>query len=352
MTAPQPGFDQIVRLTGEHGIFEHADHTAPRRGHGHCTDDMARLLLVTAREPAPDGLTRSLARFSLRFLGDAQGVDGSFHNRRNSRGRWLDRRTVEDCWGRSLWGLGTAAARSDDEATRQIALVSFERGSQLRSPWPRAMAFAALGAAEVVQVHPGHLGARRLLADLADRVGRVGRGAVTSGWPWPEPRLTYANAVIPDAMIAAGATLERPALVEDGLSLLGWLLDHETRDGHLSVTPVGGAGPGDATPAFDQQPIEVAALADACGRAATLTGDACWSSGVVSAVDWFLGDNDVGAPMWDPVSRGGFDGLHDSGPNRNQGAESTLALISTLQHARNLHLVSAGADERGARRPG
>ena len=52
------------------------------------------------------------------------------------------------------------------------------------------------------------------------------------------------------------------------------------------------------------------------------------------AVDWFLGDNDVGVPMWDPATGGGYDGLTPHGPNLNQGAESTLALISTLQHAR------------------
>ncbi len=52
------------------------------------------------------------------------------------------------------------------------------------------------------------------------------------------------------------------------------------------------------------------------------------------AVAWFLGDNDVGTRMWDPATGGGYDGLTAHGPNLNQGAESTLALISTLQHAR------------------
>ena len=46
--------------------------------------------------------------------------------------------------------------------------------------------------------------------------------------------------------------------------MLTFLLDTEVRDGHLSVTPVGGRGRGDAGPGFDQQPIEVAAIADAC----------------------------------------------------------------------------------------
>ena len=37
--------------------------------------------------------------------------------------------------------------------------------------------------------------------------------------------------------------------------------------------------------------------------------------------------------MWDRETSGGYDGLSPSGPNLNQGAESTLALISTMQHS-------------------
>ena len=92
--------------------------------------------------------------------------------------------------------------------------------------------------------------------------------------------------------------------------MLGWLLDLETRDGHLSVTPVGGWALGERRPGFDQQPIEVAALADACARAFRLTGDARWAQGVERAVGWFLGDNDAGTPLYDPSTGGGYDGLH------------------------------------------
>jgi hypothetical protein len=53
-------------------------------------------------------------------------------------------------------------------------------------------------------------------------------------------------------------------------------------------------------------------------------------------VAWFLGENDTGAVMWDPLTGGGFDGLEVDGVNLNQGAESTLAFVSTLQHARRL----------------
>jgi len=57
---------------------------------------------------------------------------------------------------------------------------------------------------------------------------------------------------------------------------------------------------------------------------------------VRQSIGWFLGDNDIGTPMWNPATGGGYDGLTPHGPNVNQGAESTLALIATLQHAQRL----------------
>ena len=77
---------------------------------------------------------------------------------------------------------------------------------------------------------------------------------------------------------------------------------------------------------------EVAALADACARALAITGDPRWQSGLDRCRAWFLGANDTGVMLLDVVSGGGFDGLMQHGRNENQGAESTLALISTLQH--------------------
>ena len=145
--------------------------------------------------------------------------------------------------------------------------------------------------------------------------------------------MSYANAVIPEVLIAGGHLLGRPAVLEHGLDLLDWLLARETIDDHLSPTPVGGAGPDDHGPAFDQQPIEVAAIADACARAAIVTGDAGWVSGIELAIGWFDGRNDTGSAMWDPVTGGGYDGLTAIGPNLNQGAESTLALVTTMQYS-------------------
>jgi hypothetical protein len=331
--APLPSFAHLAAMTDDRGTFEHADHDQPRTEHGYCTDDMARVLIVTAREPHPDLVVRTLTRTALRFLSDAQGVDGKIRNRMSERKRWQGRRGVEDCWGRSMWAFGTAAARANADWVRQSALTMFEHGCEQRSPWPRSMAFAALGAADVLVAEPAHRRAISLLGDAATVIGPAGTDAA---WPWPEPRLTYANAVLPDAMLAIGSSLSRADLVEDGLRLLGWLIERQTSDGHLSFVPVGGAGQGDALPRFDQQPIEAATLADACARAAKLTGEPVWAEHLQRVVDWFLGDNDAHTTMLDAATGGGYDGLGHDGPNVNEGCESTLALISTLQYARQL----------------
>jgi hypothetical protein len=336
VTAPT-ALRHLVAMTDRYGTFEHAEQAKPRREHGYCVDDMARVLLVASREPEASPVSLELARRSLRFLAEAQGATGRIRNRRSADGRWHGRRGVEDCWGRSVWALGTAAAASTGYPA-DSARTYFGHAAQQRSPWPRAMAFAALGAAAVADADPRAQSARALLCDTADLLLDLRTREVT-GWPWPEARLSYANAALPDALLAAGHTLGRSHLVERGLELLGWLLDRETRDGHLSVTPVGGAGPADRGPGFDQQPIEIATMADACARAAALTGDQRWADGVRMAGAWFDGDNDAHAVMWDPSTGGGYDGLAADGPNRNQGTESTLALIATRQQVARLALL-------------
>lgn len=326
---PAPSFTHLRRLTDAGGMYEHALGTVPRREHGYCVDDAARGLVVLAREDAPD--LAVLRGELLAFVLAAQAEDGRFRNRRDAELRWTDAPSVEDCWGRALWGLGAVCAD-------QGALAAFTRGAAWRSPWSRATAFAGLGAAAVLVLRSDHEPARDLLADAARTVrgGDTHTGTVT-GWPWPEPRLTYANAALPEVLIAAGHLLDDPELLAEGLSLLAWLLDVQLRDGLLSVVPVGGRGPDDPdVAAFDQQPIEVAALADACARAYDLTGGQRWADGIAVCASWFLGDNDSRTPLLDPVSGGGCDGLERGGRNDNQGAESTLAAVSTLQQARAL----------------
>jgi len=329
--APVPVFDHLLRLTDHRGLFEHARLSVPRREHGYCVDDVARGLVVVCRESSSDFNVRRLERHYLDFVLAGIQPDGTCRNRMDADGAWLDESGVGDCWGRAVWGLGVAAAHAHSESARSPALAGFHVAVQQRSTHGRAMAYAALGAAEVLRVHPAESSACRVLADAITGIGPTG---TDPAWPWPEPRLRYGNGTLAEALIVAGAALGDSTTLDRGLVLLKFLLRTETRDGHLSVTPVGGRGRDEVGPLYDQQPIEVAALADACVSAYRATDDPRWLVGVRLAWNWFLGQNDTGTPMFDAATGGGYDGLEAGGRNRNQGAESTLAMLSTAQHAR------------------
>ncbi|MFZ9629325.1 MAG: glycosyltransferase [Ilumatobacteraceae bacterium] len=339
----RPHLRHLWRLSTPLGLYEHCDRTNPRVEHGYCTDDSARLLVLAAREPG-DAFVETLAERAVRFLEHAHRGRGRFANRRDTNGVWLDNGCDDDACGRALWGLGEAASSSLPEDVRARAVRLFDHAAEFRSRHLRSTAFAVLGAARVLAAVPESFTARAVLTDAARRWAESPTNGNGSGrrrrWPWPEERLTYGNAVIPEMLLVAGAATGDRRMYAAGIELLRWLVDTETgRSGWLSVTPAGGWAPGEPRPGFDQQPIEVAALADAAATAARLDGATAWRDVVDLSARWFLGHNDVGAPMVDWATGGGFDGLTPTGPNLNEGAESTMAAITTMQHARRmLHL--------------
>ena len=329
---PNPNFEHLQRMTDHRGLWEHALYNAPRKEHGYCTDDNARALIVVSRQPNPTPQLIDMAIVYLAFLRDAELSGGGFHNRRNSDGDWVDEKGSDDSQGRALWALGTVANNGPDASMRQVGFDAFDRLPGFDSPYLRSNAFAVLGLSEMLLASPDH---RHALAVLEECVGHLVLGNDVA-WPWPEDRLTYDNARVPEALLAAGALLARDDLIDSGLRLLDWLVATEKRDEHFSFTPVGGWTSGEPRPGFDQQPVEAAAMADACSRAWSLTGDSRWKSGVEQAARWFLGANDTGATLYDPRTGGCGDGLGPDHINFNQGAESTLAALSVLQQAKRV----------------
>ena len=336
---PAAPFRHLQRLTDNVGVLERAHGIVPRYERGYRVDDVAYGLVVVCREPSQSAELITLGRRYLYFLARAQAADGKFRNRLGDDRRWRGTPDVQDAWGRSLWALGTAAAHGPTEGIRAEARALFDASARIGSPYLHPMAFAALGAAEMLERWPGDPGALSLLATAGTVIGEPSADAA---WPWPAPRLSYANASIAEAAIVTGEKLGRDDLLRNGLRMLDWLLAGETRNGHLSVVPDEGWSRGDDRPAFDQHPGQVAALADACMRAAAVTGDDTWLSGVEMSVAWLLGDNDAGITMLDPATGGCSDALSRTSRSRNQGAESTLAMISVLQQGAKLRARGFG----------
>jgi hypothetical protein len=303
------------------GIFEHALFDVPRRRDGYTTDDAARAVVLLC-DLGVDARTTEAYATLLGFVIHAVDPSGSVHNRLGYDRSWSDRPGFGDHHGRAAWALGVAAARGPT-GSREAALVTFDRLVPYDGHHLRPHALAALGASEVLGIAPGHNTAGVMLHRAADRLG-------SGAQPWPEPRLAYDNARLPEGLLTVGAALDRRDLVDRGLEMLDWLVDVETRDGRFSFTPAGGAAPGETRPLFDQQPVEAAAMAAACLRAWRITGEDRWAELTLRTGRWLVGENDAGVPLIDPDSGACADGLHRNGINHNRGAESTIAAASVL----------------------
>jgi hypothetical protein len=147
-------------------------------------------------------------------------------------------------------------------------------------------------------------------------------------WHWFESRMTYANAVLPHALLIAARRWPQENFRDTAEASLAFLDQATTTDGMFC--PIGNQGwfaRGEEKAAFDQQPVEAGTMADAAIAAFDLLGDERYLDVFHRAHGWFHGANSLNQSLAD-VSHGGcYDGLHSRGINRNQGAESTLALL-------------------------
>jgi hypothetical protein len=319
-------YQHLRALTGSHGLFEHAEYGRPRLKHGYTTDDNARALVVLSAGGVEDMADES-SRY-LRFV-VAGRVPFGWHNRLSRHGEWSDRRGSEDAHGRALWGLGSMIS---SVALDPDAVAAFMAGLDLDTGHVRSNCYGVLGAAAVLEsgsLPPEMEGA---VEDFLIRATNRVPGPTRGKWAWPEPSLTYDNARLPHALMAGGSALGDEGMIEDGLHLLDWLIGVERAEGGwFSFTPTGGRRPGEWGPAFDQQPIEAWAMADACLLAGRVDRSGSWMSALEEASHWFLGSNDVGVALYDPATGGCHDGLERDGVNLNRGAESTLSALGALQ---------------------
>jgi hypothetical protein len=332
VTGALPSLEHLLTLSDDVGLIQHATESVPNRSTGYCTDDVARALIVVLQRLQlypNDQVAARLAAVYLSYLSDAQLPDGRFHNFMSYQRTWLDEVGTHDSCGRAMWALGFAVRFAPRNEWRRVCGAMLERAlaSIEWLEYPRSQAYAMLGLAHAVHAHAGP-GARISLQQLADVLVARYAAARDGGWEWFEPFMTYDNARLCEALISSGTALREPHLREAGLRTLGFL-ESVVFEGEIFV-PIGNDGwyhRGGSRARFAQQPLEAAAMADAEIAAFAATGEPLRLSAADRAAAWYDGKNLLAVVM---ANGGGcYDGLEEGGPNRNMGAESTLAYLST-----------------------
>jgi len=331
---PELRLDHLLRLTDDTSIVQHATYSVPARDSGYCVDDTARALIVAlgADRVHSSPETRRLITTYMSFLHHAQTRDGGFRNFMSYQRVFSPAQGSEDCLGRAVWALATAARSASDDGVRLLAREMFERAMpRLLDSGPRGTALAMLALTSYLEPDPQAAPARAQLEQLTRRLLQRYQDAASADWRWFEPTLTYDNALMPLALLNAFQLTGDARALHVARESLGFLEGVCFKDGQLVL--VGNAGwhsRGGEKPVTDEQAIDAAMFVLAFRGAFLATHDHHYLRRMRQAFAWFLGANRLGLPLYDHATAGCHDGLGARELNLNQGAESTICFLLAL----------------------
>lgn len=320
-----PSRTHLRALCDDSAILQHAALRVPRLEEGYCVDDAARLLPLAARwarEPDETGYWDVTTTRLLAFLrAAALGGDGAMRNFMSWSRVWHDEPHDGDHVGRAVWGLGELI-RDDSHVEEAVELLGMITRRAATTQHSHNLAYVALGVVAAGSRDPAiaqNLG-------LVDEALSLLRPGNDPSWRWPEPRLTYDSARLPEAMMRVGERTNNQQLIDDGATMFRWFeglctsLGHYRFPGHLGLSvggDLGGSG--------DEQPLEAAAMADAAMALHLITDDPTAIMMVERAWSWFNGNNRLGRKIGSMKTGAGRDALCEFDANRNCGAESTIS---------------------------
>lgn len=344
MNSPRcPPLNHLDRMTDSAGLIQHAVYTIPRRSSGYTTDDNARALRLCARlctSPTDKPMIERVARY-LSFMEHAQRTTGGFHNFMSYQRDWLDNNGCGDSQGQAVLALAEVRVshvpRGFQDLARELmsnAVPVLRDLSSLRAHAYVIQAWAVLQRANVADIGEFETIARAAVEHLL----AAWRSSTRVSWDWFEPKMTYANAILPHAMFDAAELWDDDDLLAIAVSSFRFL-DKATTTGGV-FWPIGNHGwyaQNSEKSLYDQQPVEASTMAAAALAAFKLQGNRDQLLAFQKAHGWFHGDNSLRSTMADGESGGCHDGLEPTGVNRNYGAESTLAYLWTEMLAMDVH---------------
>jgi uncharacterized membrane protein YpjA len=169
---------------------------------------------------------------------------------------------------------------------------------------------------------------KNYIISLADRLLAHYHINSAENWYWFEDYMTYANNVLPEAMLFSYLVTGEERYKEIALITFDFLLSHYFMKGELKVVSNNGWFKKKNERAFfGEQPIEVVTTIVALDLFYEVTGNSKYRHQIEVAFSWFLGNNHLKQIMYNTVNGASYDGLEDTQININQGAESTLCFF-------------------------
>jgi glycosyltransferase involved in cell wall biosynthesis len=331
---PMINLSHIKKMTTGFGMVQFSKISIPDIHSGYTLDDNARALIAFCQhyELYRNENDLSYIHNYLQFIKHCMQPNGKFLNYFNDQKEFTLQNLYEnldDSNGRAIWALGYTSSlkerlpvnlTNEAENLLQIAIPHLECIHSTR-----AMAFIIKG------LHYQNKKENIYLIEIfANRLVQMYKHEKTKEWFWFESYLTYANSLLPEAMLCAYISTNNDTYKMIARESFGFLLSKIFVDGKINVISNKGwyiKGNGNKKAIGGEQPIEISYTILALELFYNVFKKVDYKEKAMSAFNWFLGENHLHQIVYNPCTGGCYDGVEEYNVNINQGAESTLSYL-------------------------
>lgn len=333
---PEVNLTHIKNMTTDFGMLQFSKLNKPDIGSGYTLDDNARALIAMCQhyKRYRDESALKYINIYLNFIEYCQCPDGRFLNYVDYNTNFTkqnNNENLEDSAGRAMWALGYLVSIGGilPAGLSERAEAMFQKTLTLTKNIysTRAMAFIIKG---LYYYNRRVKDADTLIyiKVFGDRLVQMYRHESDEEWKWFEGYLTYANSVLPEALLLCHAITGEEVYKTIAKEAFDFLLSHTFDD--KSITVISNRSwmfRGGKKERYGEQPIDVAYTILALRKFHDIFKEEEYLNKMEMAFNWFLGNNHLQQIIYNPCTGGCFDGLEEHSVNLNQGAESTVSYL-------------------------
>jgi glycosyltransferase involved in cell wall biosynthesis len=340
-TLPPVNLNHVKKLTTDFGLIQFSKVSQPDLDTGYTLDDNARALIAMCQhyELTSDEADLKLITIYLNFIKYCLRPEGTFLNYVDEFKSFTEQNNtanLADANGRAIWALGYLVSMSDllpkrfeflsthAELIMDDVLLNL---STIHST--RAMAFAIKGLYYYNKQIPS-VQNTFLIKSLASRLVQMYRHEAVGEWKWFESYLTYANSLLPEALLCAWLATGDQLYKEIAKTSFDFLLSKTFLENQIKVISNKSwlqSKKQSKQSMSGEQPIDVAYTILALHKFYDVFQDKAYAHKMKISFEWFLGNNHLNQIIYNPCTGGCYDGLEDNYVNLNQGAESTISYL-------------------------
>jgi glycosyltransferase involved in cell wall biosynthesis len=333
---PSINLNHVKIMTTDTGIIQFSKINQPDLCSGYTLDDNARASVAMCMHFNLTGDIKSIWYINryLSFIKLCLQPDGDFLNYVDIENKFTDQNktvNLDDANGRAIWALGYLISEKKllpgKTSSEAIALIQkvIPRVEMMHST--RAMAFAIKG---LYFYHRAIKSSENLnlVKTLANRLVQMYKHESNEKWQWFEGYLTYANSILPEALLYAWLLTGEKIYEEIARSSFNFLLSITFNEYGIEViSNKNWLQKGQVAGHFGEQPIDVAYTIMTLSKFYDAFVDNEYFIKMKTAFNWFLGNNRLHQIIYNPCTGGCYDGLEETHVNLNQGAESTISYL-------------------------